>query len=733
MLFGFFHAAMLLGLAAIGLPILAHLLSKRRFDVVEWGAMRFLQLGQRTRRNIRLQDLLLLLLRIAIVVALVLAVSRPWGQGKLFGSFQSAPPQDVVFILDSSGSMAWTGGPQSPHQAAIQWLHEALETIRPGDTVTVLEARDRPVRTVFPPQNDLPAIRARLSRILPPAGDCQLVPVIAEGLQILSTTLNPQRRVIVLTDRQSLPWTTQEEAHWGRVTELLEQFPTRPAIEVVQLEKPGPRRNLSVGRMQLSRSATVPGFPVTIRSTIRQSGGEPVQQPVTFEINGQQIEHKTTTVHLLPDGEATLAVPYTFATPGDYVVSFSLPADHLPADDRNNAVVQVESGITVLLVNGAPRVDPSRDETFFLASAFAAVDSESPWIQATSVRPAELTAEGLSRTRIVFLCNVAALSRQQGELLRQFVMQGGGLVIAPGDQTEAAEWNQLSLQTLLPASLGEIQSEQQPEGGHGVTVDPLSLQAGWLSPFRQSEAVDFHRARFSKWWELKAQNEGASEEGSRPQILASLSNGAPWLVSRSLGRGSVLQFAVPLDADWSTFPARSDFVPFLHELVFMLTAQSSHRNVDVGAPLVVTVPESVRVGQLSVLGPGLRDRTIDIQTRGELRIATFRDTLLPGLYRIEDRQAGRDFSVPFAVDDDRRESDLRGFGEGTWKDYLQQHGLKEIESMRQALQAETTQRPPVELWWLLILMVLALLVAEAAVTRRMVQGGHLALDAPTET
>src|SRR6478736_5802807 len=52
------------GSAAVALPVLIHLLNRRRFQVVEWAAMDFLLEADRTnRRRIRLQHVLLLILR----------------------------------------------------------------------------------------------------------------------------------------------------------------------------------------------------------------------------------------------------------------------------------------------------------------------------------------------------------------------------------------------------------------------------------------------------------------------------------------------------------------------------------------------------------------------------------------------------------------------------------------------------------------------------------------------
>jgi hypothetical protein len=68
---------MLAGLAGIALPILAHLLSRKRYDVLDWGAMQFLELDPNARRKLRLEDLLLLLIRIGLIALVTFALARP--------------------------------------------------------------------------------------------------------------------------------------------------------------------------------------------------------------------------------------------------------------------------------------------------------------------------------------------------------------------------------------------------------------------------------------------------------------------------------------------------------------------------------------------------------------------------------------------------------------------------------------------------------------------------------
>ncbi|MFN9719677.1 MAG: BatA domain-containing protein, partial [Planctomycetota bacterium] len=101
---------LLFGLFGIALPVVAHLLSRRRFDIVEWGAMQFLNPSRKTRRRLKLEEMLLLLLRIGLICLLVFAVARPIVPSGWFGGFRSAGSRTVVLVIDGSNSMSRSDG-----------------------------------------------------------------------------------------------------------------------------------------------------------------------------------------------------------------------------------------------------------------------------------------------------------------------------------------------------------------------------------------------------------------------------------------------------------------------------------------------------------------------------------------------------------------------------------------------------------------------------------------------
>jgi uncharacterized membrane protein YhiD involved in acid resistance len=75
---GFLAPSMLWGAAAIGIPIGLHFFFRSRYRTVPWAAMKFLLTSiEQTSRRLRFQELLLLLLRCAVLLLLALALARP--------------------------------------------------------------------------------------------------------------------------------------------------------------------------------------------------------------------------------------------------------------------------------------------------------------------------------------------------------------------------------------------------------------------------------------------------------------------------------------------------------------------------------------------------------------------------------------------------------------------------------------------------------------------------------
>ena len=842
---------MLAGLAGVALPVIAHLLSKKKFDIVSWGAMQFLKLGQETRRRVWLEDLWLLLLRMALVAWLAIALARPWVSAKWLGDIGPQPNRDIVLIIDGSYSMAWEATSVTPQEHAIRWIDKFLGQLRPGDTVTLLEAREQVRTLIDPPTRDVNRVRDVLKDLSPPTGTANFPEALAHAVKLLSRTNHLRREVVLLTDGQSQGWHSDDSNLWLRLDDLKKQSSVTPHLWVVNVLNagqandnelpPAERLNFHVDRLLPSRELSVPNFPVRFQTRVRFSGGSTtVTRQVHFEVDGQRLADRTQSVTLAPGGEASIEFEHRFEALGSHLVRVALDPDDLPTDNVSEAVISVTEAVPVLLIDGDPRPKPLQSETFFIHAALAAAGNDTPWVKPTTVKWSEWNVGHVPKVRVdpkgatpalpaskpattkredpklnpkpagqvenvpreineldkyaaVVLANVPTLTDDQLAALTDYVRRGGGLGLALGNRIERDNYNhQLFADEtgLLGVTLKDIESETPEQREQGVMIANATLESPWLQRFRAERGAAFTTARFNRWWMLeiadggKKKAESGGQKGEKEEandveddskkeaperspaaVFARLQMGAPYLVGGQFGRGNVLLVTSPLDADWNTLPARPDFVAFVHELLFQLASRRGERNVAVGQPLVIQVPEQTPPADAGAdvaasfvfEGPDGEPREAKIKGEGASRLLVLDDTSLPGVYvlrrkeradeeRLADKEkAHRNPVVPekgkpakplaaqgrelFVVNADRAESDLTPLTDEQLASITADDRLQFIRESREIQAAASDELPRHELWQLLFLAFLALLIGEVMMTRKLVRGGHAATDA----
>ena len=188
---GFLNPWLLLGLLGVGVPILIHLLNRFRFRRVDWAAMDFLvEADKRNRRRIRLEELLLLLLRCLAVLLIALLVARPFLPLSLTGGLFDSIRFDRIVLLDDSPSMEARADGSSAWQDAKRGLAEfvnGLATADSDDSLTLFLA-SRPHRPVF---NGLPINDETVTEISDEIGDLEawVIARSASGLSWLSPSV----------------------------------------------------------------------------------------------------------------------------------------------------------------------------------------------------------------------------------------------------------------------------------------------------------------------------------------------------------------------------------------------------------------------------------------------------------------------------------------------------------------------------------------------------------------
>lgn len=721
---------MLLGLLGVSLPILAHLLSRRKYDVVDWGAMQFLELGRKTRRRIRLEELLLLLLRMLMIGLIAFALARPWVSGGLIGQVGSSQSRDVVLVIDGSYSMGWKAAGETPHSRAITQALAFIDTLNTGDTVSVLDARDQIRGVIDPPTSDLSQVRDAIASLPAPSGTTNLGRAITKATQILTATRNVAREIVVLTDGQKQGWDVDQESTWTRLESLVEMTVIKPRIWVMDVSVPNqpPPVNVGLDQIQLARELVVPDFPVRLRTRLMATGhAAATTQTVFLAVDGTRVPGKVARVQVEPNGDATVELEHRLTAPGPHLLALLLDEDGLPGDDAAYFAVQVTEAVPVLIVDGDPHVKPVESESFFARLAFTAPGNPTPWVKASVIPWSRLSSVDVNAFEVVVLANVPRLDPLQVTELERYTKAGGGLLVALGDQVDVKAYNKLLFangQGLLPAQLERI----APLGSNdqeSVSIRSSSLDLPWLESFREGVGVDLVRAGFQRIWQLQSLEPEPDQPQRSPATVAiRLESNDPLLLVSGFGRGNVALMTTPLDADWSTLPAKRDFVPFLHELVFYLASNRAALNVPAGTPLTISRQTPEETAQLRFERPDGELVSPLVEDRDGRQLVRLADTSLSGSYRLIGDGDSNQPIASFVARDDRSESDLTRLEESDLATLQENDRMQFTDDLDELTWEMFRDESRSELWQLMLLVFLGMLCFEVWMTRRLVLGGH---------
>jgi hypothetical protein len=162
------------GAALVALPIIIHLLNKRRFKIVDWAAMAFLlDANVRNRRRIRIENLILLMLRCLAVLLAALLVARPFVPTGLTGGLIEAARFERIVVLDDSLSMQTRIGNRTAFDEARDGAIKLLEdlAIDSSDDSLTLMLTSRPKQPLVAgarvDSDTLPELTATLADLEP--------------------------------------------------------------------------------------------------------------------------------------------------------------------------------------------------------------------------------------------------------------------------------------------------------------------------------------------------------------------------------------------------------------------------------------------------------------------------------------------------------------------------------------------------------------------------------------
>lgn len=615
MYFGLVNGTILFGLLAIGIPVLIHFLNRRRYDVVDWGAMQFLEISETRRRRLLIEELLLMLLRMALIAVMVLALAAPFAAGPLIAQLGKRPPRDVVLIVDGSYSMQLDDGTNpSPQTATKEWARRFLRQLSPEDRVAILQAKRQLAGVVGNLTGDLEYAATQIDRLPLADGNCHGPPAVARALEILHTQSEREERdIIILTDGQRYGWADQAAlSEWAKVANWYAprhgkkgMQPPRLWYVNVRNDTPAKMRlhNYALAELRPMSYQVWAGQKISVKTKLAWFGDKPSPEKIRLrlEADGKFVRYVPfPSAKEQPGNTIPLEFFCTFSEPGTHTVSLSVepvspkvgdakhapsaPLDCLAQDNRSELTLTVRQTLPVLVVDGDEKLS-AESSSFFLRRTFTDASDNNPsarilakTVLFRSFTPALLEEPYISNRpdtlpRVMILVDVPHFNEEQQNAIERFLRQGGSVLVAVGKRVKNADFYNEKLFCLgkgwLPAELAApAGNAEKPELAASPDVREFHHPA--LEIFQKRSDCTLESAKFPRWWKVKVAPK------SNATIPALLSSADPMLVEKTYKKGKVVLCAVPLDSSWnSSFPRIWEYPVFIHELVYYLASASA--------------------------------------------------------------------------------------------------------------------------------------------------------------
>lgn len=635
------NQALLFGIFAISIPIVIHLLNRRRFRKVRWAAMRFLNVSvEQNQRRMRLEDLILLFLRCLLIALLALAIARPVVEG-----LSGVPGSKIAaaIVIDNSASMGTAEGEGTRLSLARQTARAVVERLPAGSSVAVSTPFRSDESTT---EHDL--ANQRIKEVPQTDRHSDLLNALEKGARTLAGQAAAEKELYLITDGHAEEW-----GAFAALEEKMRALSAGMKLHLVLVGSPAPA-NLGISRLVPSGTLPAVGQPFRIDVEVTNYGAHAAfDVAVNLLVDGQAGD-ESWVIDEVPPGRSESATLYaTLPRAGYHRVTVALGSDAVPFDDQRTIVMQAVDRVQVLLVDGEPGAEPREAETFFLRHALAPVSDEelgSYPVKPSVISPSEFASESLADFHAVVLANVGEVSMEMADRLAKYVKEGGGLLVFPGENVRPKFYNTLlhAKHHLLPADLvaREPGPATQTRKLQPTETNPLGLDGDLLASasFRQSFDLELPR------------------EGYR--VALRYHDGSPALVESDLGLGKVFLFTSTADTAWNDFAVRPAFVPFVNRLLGVVVQhREANLNIEAGEALSHRLDASLAGREVTVYevsDPEALGRLTTIRGGEESSTLQFGETHRAGAYQAT--IAGHPTPVLFAAQPSVRESSLEFIG-----------------------------------------------------------------------
>ncbi len=467
-------------LAAASMPVIIHLLNKRRHKTVQWAAMQFLLKATReSRGKKKLRHILILTCRALGIAALAFAAARPVASGLL--GWGVGTINTVVLVLDRSASMELRSGDgQAPRRALVlQKVRDTMATL--GNPRLVLVDSASGTAQEVPS----PDVLAEISSTAPTDSAADFPALITTATEYLSSATE-RAEIWLASDLQNSNWRPDDD-RWAGVRAGITSLPQLTPLRILALTGDS-APNVSFRLLGTRRIAD--GLLLDLELLRSEASRDSVSLPVTTSLNGASSSETVNLPGQTLRFQKRIPLPQNDSTGHGWL---SIPSDGNPRDNAVFFAYGPARPIRSLIVA------PAGEAADYLALAAAPPGFESQ--SAERIDPTQFATTNINEVSMIQWAAPLPTGRD-AEILERFLSDGGQVVLLPSEGESSGEFLGSKWESVTEAEAGKffiLQDWNKADGPLRNGMDGLPIPAERLRAVKR--AIPAGEAAVLAQWE----------------------------------------------------------------------------------------------------------------------------------------------------------------------------------------------------------------------------------------
>ena len=508
-------------LLAAAVPVVIHLVNRRRHKTVQWAAMKFLLSATRQYRGEKkLRHIAILTCRAMGITALAIAAARPvvseiigWGSGSI---------GTVVLILDRSASMEIKSvSNQSLRESALEKISATVKNLG-NPRLMLVDSASGELQEIASPE-----LLPSLSSTAPTDTAADIPSLLTRAIAFLSDVAGPAE-IWIASDLQSSNWLPSDD-RWNTIRSTIASLPNAPTIRILSMTD----AHGSNAAIRITESRRVGNELLLDVEIQNDSANTDAPASLTTHLNGSNTSENLAVTNTLARFQKRITLPNSASTGHGWL---SLTADANPRDNTAYFVYGPSRKAVSLVV--AP---PGESANYLaLAAAPPGMNMEAPIVSP------EQASQKISPELAAVLWAVPLPEAAAAEAMRRFLVSGGHVCFFAPSTPSGATFNNLgwSQTTIAPAGKFFILKEWNRRDGplrDGLDGSPVAAQR--LKALRR-QIPEGDATTLARW-----------EDGEPAFVRRIFDHGTAWLLG-----------TVP-DYSWSNLGDADVLLPLVQRIV----------------------------------------------------------------------------------------------------------------------------------------------------------------------